>query len=114
LPRMRPCVENTRKLSQEQGQDENRLLLMQDEVGSRAREHLRAAAALHHKESRTMGAAHDIMPWGNVRGHELLKRTEHANRVGIAGVIRQCKDYFAPAMDEIQRALEAEGIAVTE
>jgi hypothetical protein len=86
------------------------LLLMKDEVGSAAREHLRAAAVLHHKEGETMGAAHDIIPWGNVHGEELQQRTTHANRVEIARLIRECKGCFEQAMDEIAGALEAEGV----
>lgn len=86
------------------------LLRMQDEVGPQAREHLGAAAALHHKESETVGAAHDIIPWGNVHGAELRKRVSHANRIEIAEVIRQCKDHFAQAVDKIRHALEAEGV----
>ena len=73
------------------------------------REHLLAAAELHRRESETMGDAHDIMLWGNVRGGELLKRVERANREALAEVIGQCKVYFAQAMDEIRKALEAEG-----
>ena len=61
-------------------------------------------------DSETIGAAHDLIPWGNVRGDELLKRTAHANRVEIANVIRQRKTYFAQAMDEIRRALKTEGV----
>jgi hypothetical protein len=86
------------------------LVMMQDEVGGRAREHLLAAAELHKRESETMGAAHDIMLWGNVRGDELLKRVERANRGALAEVIGHCKGYLARAMDEIQKALEAEGV----
>jgi hypothetical protein len=88
------------------------LAMMQDEVSSRARAHLLAAAELHKRESETMGAAHDIMLWGNVRGDELLKRVDRANREALSGVIGQCKEYFAQAMDQIQKALEAEGAAV--
>jgi hypothetical protein len=85
------------------------LAMMQDEVGSQARRHLLAAAELHRRESETMGAAHDGMPWGNVHGEELLKRLERANREHLAQVIAQCKTYFAQAMGEIQKALDAEG-----
>jgi hypothetical protein len=88
------------------------LEMMQDAVGSQARTHLLAAAELHRRESETMGAAHDIMPWGNVRGDELLKRVERANREALAEVIRQCKGYFAQAMGEIRKALGAEGVDV--
>ena len=85
------------------------LVMMQDEVGSQARQHLLAAAKLHRKESETMGAAHDAMPWGNVHGEELLKRLERANRERLANVIVECKGCFAQAMAEIERALQAEG-----
>ena len=82
------------------------LLMAQDEVGGQAREHLLATAELHKQEAETMGAAHDIMPWGNVGGDELLKRTERTNREEIANVIGQCKEYFSQAMSEITKALE--------
>jgi len=85
------------------------LAMMQGEVRSLARGHLLAAAELHRRESDTMGAAHDAMPWGNVHGEELLKRLERANREHLAQVIAQCKTYFAQAMGEIQEVLEAEG-----
>jgi len=85
------------------------LEMMQDEVGSRARQHLLAAAALHHQESETVGAAHDEMPWGNVHGEELLRRLERSNREHLAQVILQCRAYFAQAMGEIEEALQAEG-----
>jgi hypothetical protein len=87
----------------------NYLEMMQDEVGSQARAHLLAAAELHRQESKTMGAAHDAMPWGNVHGDELLKRLERPNRELLAQVIAECGAYFAQAMDEIEKALEAEG-----
>ncbi len=90
------------------------LLLMQDEVGSRAREHLRAAAALHHKESETMAAAHDRMLWSSVRGDELRRRISRANRIELADVIRQCRDCLAQAIGEIRHALEAEAGLATE
>jgi hypothetical protein len=83
--------------------------MMQGEVGSRARSHLLAAAELHRQESKTMSAAHDAMPWGNVHGDELRKRLESPNRERLAQVIAECKGYFAQAMDEIEKALEAEG-----
>jgi hypothetical protein len=88
------------------------LSMMKGEVASQAQEHLLSAAELHKRESETMGAAHDIVPWGNVRGDELLKRVERANREALVKVIRQCKGYFAQAMGEIQKALEAEGVDV--
>jgi hypothetical protein len=86
------------------------LEMMQGEVGNQARGHLLAAAKLHRLESEAMGAAHDAMPWGNVRGEELLRRLERANREHLAQVITECKTYFAQAVDEIRQALEAEGI----
>ena len=86
-----------------------RLDMIQGEVGSRTRRHLLAAAELHRRESETMGTAHDQMPWGNVRGEELLKRLERANREHLAKVITQCKEHIAQAMGEIAEAREAEG-----
>jgi hypothetical protein len=85
------------------------LAMMQDEVGSQARGHLLAAAELHRRESETMGAAHDAMPWGNVQGEELLRRLERPNREHLAQVVRECKTHFAQAMGEIEKALQAEG-----
>jgi hypothetical protein len=85
------------------------LEMMQDEVGPQARQRLLAAAELHRRESETMGAAHDAMPWGNVHGEELLARLEPSNREHLAQVILQCKEHFAQAMDEIEKALQAEG-----
>ena len=73
------------------------------------RNHLLAAAELHRQESETMGAAHDIMPWGNVHGEELRKRLAPGTRAELTKVIRQCRDLFAQAMDHIQHALRAEG-----
>ena len=57
-----------------------------------------------------MGAAHDQMPWGNISGEELVARFERANREHLAGVILECRNCFAQAMAEIQKALEAEGV----
>jgi hypothetical protein len=84
------------------------LEMMQDEVGSRARPHLLSAAKLHRQESDTMGAAHDAMPWGNVEGEELLARLTRSNRERLAHVIVQCRGYYAEAMFEIEKALQAE------
>ena len=59
-----------------------------------------------------MGAAHDRMPWGNVRGEELLQRLAPANREALADVILRRKGYLEQAIAEIQVALDAEGIAI--
>jgi hypothetical protein len=86
------------------------LEMMQGEVGEQARAHLLAAAGHLRHESETMGAAHDQMPWGNIGGEELAKRFEPANREHLAKVILECKDCFARAMAEIQKAQQAEGV----
>jgi hypothetical protein len=87
------------------------LTSVQDQVSSQAREHLLAAAALHRRESETMGAAHDQMPWGPFRhGDALLERVSRKNRAYLAQVIRECRDCYAQAMDHIALALQAEGI----
>jgi hypothetical protein len=82
---------------------------MQDEVGEPARAHLLAAAGHLRRESETMGAAHDQMPWGNVEGAELARRFERPNREQLADVILRCKTCFEQAIAEIEQALQAEG-----
>jgi hypothetical protein len=85
------------------------LEMMQGEVGETAREHLLAAAGHHRRESAAIEAAHDVVPWGNVQGEELLRRLERANRERLAQVILECKGCFARAMDETEAALRVEG-----
>jgi hypothetical protein len=85
------------------------LEMMQGEVGERARAHLLAAADHFRRESETMGAAHDAMPWGNVSGEELAERFEPTNRQVLADVIRECREHYAKAVAEIEKALQAEG-----
>jgi hypothetical protein len=86
------------------------LEMMQGEVGEQARARLLAAAGHLRRESKTMGAAHDQMPWGNIGGEELIKRFERTNRELLASVIRECKACFVQAMTEIKLALQAEGV----
>jgi hypothetical protein len=83
---------------------------MQGEAGEQARAHLLAAAGYLRRESETMGAAHDQMPWGNIGEEELVKRFERANREHLANVILECRDCFAQAMAEIGKALQAERV----
>jgi hypothetical protein len=87
----------------------NYLSYMKSEVGPEAREHLTAAADLHRQESETIGKAHDIIPWGNVKGDKLVARTERKNREAIAKVILECKGLYEKAMDHFDKALRAEG-----
>jgi hypothetical protein len=86
------------------------LEMMQGEVGDQARAHLLAAAGHLRRESETMGAAHDAMPWGNISGEELTRRLEPTNRKNLANVIRECRDHFARAIAEINEAVQAEGL----
>ena len=83
---------------------------MQGEVGEEARAHLLAAAGHLRRESETMGAAHDAMPWGNISDEELVRRFEPTNRQYLADVIRECREHYAQAMVEIKSALQAEGV----
>jgi hypothetical protein len=83
---------------------------MQDEVGEGARAHLLAAAGRLRRESETMGAAHNAMPWGNISGDELARRFEPTNRQHLANVIRECREHYAQAIAEIKEALQAEGV----
>ena len=61
-----------------------------------------------------MGAAYDIVPWGNVRGEELLERTKRANREALSRVILECKGLFVGAIGEIREALRTEGMISAE
>jgi hypothetical protein len=83
---------------------------MQNEVGKQARAHLLAAAGHLRRESETMGAAHDTMPWGNISGDELVRRFAPTNRQYLANVIRECREHYAQAIAEMNRALQAEGV----
>jgi hypothetical protein len=86
------------------------LEMMQDQVGEDARAHLLAAAGHLRRESETMGAAHDAMPWGNISDEELVRRFEPTNRQYLANVIRKCREHYAQALVEIKKALQAEGV----